>query len=118
MHLLRDWKFSLVTAIALIGSILVLVNVSFHRANRTLQADVAQRQQFINQSIQLARLNNEIIRNIEENRSLWEPILRVEKGEGWCPQLPMKLESLGSIQRCPLVRRINIVHTVSFFLFA
>ena len=61
MQFLRDWKFSLVTAIALIGSILVLVNVSFHRANRTLQADVAQRQQFINQSIQLARLNNEII---------------------------------------------------------
>jgi histidinol phosphatase-like PHP family hydrolase len=61
MQLLRDWKFSLVTAIALIGSILVLVNVSIHRGNRTLQADVAQRQQFINQSIQLARLNNEII---------------------------------------------------------
>ena len=61
MQLLRDWRFSLVTAIALIGSVLVLVNVSIHRANRTLQADVAQRQQFINQSIQLARLNNELI---------------------------------------------------------
>ena len=66
MQLLRDWKFSLVTAIALIGSILVLVNVSIHRANRTLQADVAQRQQFINQSIQLSRLNNEFIKALAQ----------------------------------------------------
>ena len=66
MQLLRDWKFSLVTVIALIGSILVLVNVSVHRANRTLQADVAQRQQFINQSIQLSRLNNEFIKALAQ----------------------------------------------------
>jgi hypothetical protein len=66
MQLLRDWKFSLVTALALIGSIMVLVNVSVHRANRALQADVAQRQQFINQSIQLSRLNNEIIKALAQ----------------------------------------------------
>ena len=66
MRLLRDWKFSLVTAIAVLGSILVLVNVSIHRAKRTLQADVAQRQQFINQSIQLSRLNNEFIKALAQ----------------------------------------------------
>ena len=66
MRLLRDCKFSLVTAIAVLGSILVLVNVSIHRANRTLQADVAQRQQFINQSIQLSRLNNEFIKALAQ----------------------------------------------------
>ncbi len=66
MQLLRDWKFVSVTALALIGSILVLVNVSIHRANRALQADVAQRQQFINQTIQLGRLNNEFIKALAQ----------------------------------------------------
>lgn len=66
MQLLRDWKFLLVTLLAVVGLGLVWVNVSIHSANRDRQADVAERQQFINESVPLSRLNTQFIQALAQ----------------------------------------------------
>lgn len=58
----EKWTFwvSAVFSAAAIG--LVIANAFLQSENRTIQSDVNQRQQFVNQTIQLNRLHEELIR--------------------------------------------------------
>lgn len=49
------------TALAVIACLLAAINVFLSSANRSLQIEANQRQQFINQTGQLSALNNQII---------------------------------------------------------
>jgi hypothetical protein len=50
------------TAVAALTVVLAVTNAVMVRSNRTLQNEVNQRQQFINQSIQLSRVNEALVR--------------------------------------------------------
>jgi type VI protein secretion system component VasK len=65
-RLLTDWKFLSVTLIAALAFALVCVNLTVHSANRDRQAEVAQRQQFINESVQLSRVNTQFIQALAQ----------------------------------------------------
>jgi hypothetical protein len=51
----------ILTGLGAVFLFLILVNVYLFTSNRSLQADVNSRQQFITQSLQLEQLNKEII---------------------------------------------------------
>jgi hypothetical protein len=57
----KSWFRGVLSGIAALGLVLVIVNVFLFLGNRTIQGDLNDRQQFINQSIQLDRLNRELI---------------------------------------------------------
>ena len=50
-----------VAAIAVIALGFVAANIFLHRTNLALQEELAQRQQFINESIRLSRLNTQLV---------------------------------------------------------
>ena len=50
-----------VAVIAVIALGFVAANIFLHRTNLALQEELAQRQQFINESIRLSRLNTELV---------------------------------------------------------
>ncbi len=50
-----------VAAFAVIALGFVVANIVLHRTNLALQEELAQRQQFINESIRLSRLNTELV---------------------------------------------------------
>ena len=50
-----------VAVIAVIALGFVAANIYLHRANLALQEELAQRQQFINESIRLSRLNTQLV---------------------------------------------------------
>jgi hypothetical protein len=52
--------------LAAISLVLVIVDVILGQSIRSIQADVNQRQQFINQSIRLGRVNEGLIRTIAQ----------------------------------------------------
>lgn len=58
---LTGWQFWLLNGMA--GSALLLLawNISLFVGNRDIQAEVSARQQFINQTIRLSRLNTQLI---------------------------------------------------------
>ena len=58
---LQFWLLSGAAALALV---LVLVNISLVFSNRTAQIDVNSRQQYINDSIKINRLSNQLIQSI------------------------------------------------------
>lgn len=58
---MKQWPARLLTALGGVFLLLVLVNAYLFSSNRSLQADVNSRQQFITQSLQLEQLNKEII---------------------------------------------------------
>jgi type II secretory pathway component PulM len=58
------WVYRITVALSGITLILVVVYLVLVQANRSVQAEVNQRQQFINQSIQLNRINAALIRAI------------------------------------------------------
>ncbi len=58
----EGWTYRIVLALSGISLILVIVYLVQIEQNRSLRADVEQRQQFINQSIQLGRVNDALIR--------------------------------------------------------
>ncbi len=58
---MKESRFWLITGLGGVFFVLILVNIYFITQNRTLQAEVNNRQQFISQSIQLEQLNKEII---------------------------------------------------------
>lgn len=66
MRRFTDWKFLTITAVAALAFIFVLINLSAHMSNRTRQTEVAERQQFINQSVQLSRLNTQFIQALAQ----------------------------------------------------
>ena len=57
----KPWFRGVLSGVALLGLIFVVVNIFLFLGNRTIQGEVNDRQQFINQSIQLDRLNRELI---------------------------------------------------------
>jgi hypothetical protein len=58
------WVYRIVLALSGITLVLVVGYLYLVQANRAVQAEVNQRQQFINQSIELNRLNEALIRAI------------------------------------------------------
>jgi hypothetical protein len=56
------WVYRVVLALSGITFIMVVVYLFVAQQNRTVQAEVNQRQQFINQSIQFNRVNDTLIR--------------------------------------------------------
>lgn len=58
----EGWPYRIVLALAGITLILVVVYLVTTEQNRRVQAEVNQRQQFINQSIQFGRVNEALIR--------------------------------------------------------
>jgi hypothetical protein len=56
------WLYRLLAGLAGITLVLVVVYVVLVQENRSVQAEVNQRQQFINQGIQLGRINDALIR--------------------------------------------------------
>ena len=57
-----SWLYRLSAALSGITLVLVIVYIVLIQDNRSVQAEVNQRQQFINQSIQLGRINDALIR--------------------------------------------------------
>ena len=56
------WLYRLLVALSGITLILVVVYIVLIQDNRSVQAGINQRQQFINQSIQLGRINDALVR--------------------------------------------------------
>jgi hypothetical protein len=56
------WVYRIVLALSGITLILVVVYLVLIEQNRSVQAEVNQRQQFINQSIQFGRVNEALVR--------------------------------------------------------
>ena len=56
-----SWLYRLLVALSGIALVLVVVYIVVIQDNRSVQSEVNQRQQFINQSIQLGRINDALI---------------------------------------------------------
>jgi len=56
------WLYRLLAGLAAVTLVLVVVYIVLIQENRSVQTEVNQRQQFINQSIQLGRINDTLIR--------------------------------------------------------
>jgi hypothetical protein len=61
------WVHRLLLALSGITLVLVVAYIILAQNNRAMQAEVNQRQQFINQSIQLGRINETLIRALAAN---------------------------------------------------
>jgi hypothetical protein len=61
------WLYRVLVALSGITLILVVAYILLVQDERTIQAEVNQRQQFINQSIQLGRVNEALIRALAAN---------------------------------------------------
>ena len=61
MLLQKSWFRWVLSGIAVLGLAFVVINIFLFLGNRTIQGEVNDRQQFINQSLQLDRLNRELI---------------------------------------------------------
>jgi hypothetical protein len=57
-----SWLYRLLVALSGMTLVLVVVYIVVIQDNRSVQAEINQRQQFINQSIQLGRINDALIR--------------------------------------------------------
>src|SRR5262252_10141139 len=57
-----SWLYRLLVALSGITLLLVVAYIVVIQGNRSVQSEVNQRQQFINQSIQLGRINDALIR--------------------------------------------------------
>lgn len=57
----KSWFRWVLSGIAVLGLAFVVINIFLFLGNRTIQGEVNDRQQFINQSMQLDRLNRELI---------------------------------------------------------
>jgi hypothetical protein len=58
------WPSWVAVGLAMISAVLVIADFVIAQHNRDLQIEVNQRQQFINESIQLGRLNEALVRTI------------------------------------------------------
>jgi hypothetical protein len=56
------WLYRVLVALSGITLLLVVAYIVLNQDNRSIQAEINQRQQFINQSIQLGRVNDALIR--------------------------------------------------------
>lgn len=58
---LHPWEFWTVNALAGVTLVLLVINIALHLGNRSIQAEVNARQQYIEQTMRLSRLNNQLI---------------------------------------------------------
>lgn len=58
------WSGWLAAALAAAAAVLVIIDFTLAQANRSLQVEVNKRQQFINESIQLERVNGALVHAI------------------------------------------------------
>lgn len=63
---LKGWQFWILNFFGFLSCILVIVNISDSGDNKDLRQEIDKRQEFINKSIQLSRLNNEIIKSLAQ----------------------------------------------------
>ncbi len=70
MKLLRGtlltWQYWLLTALGGAAFVVALLNIYLFQDSRSLREEISQRQQYINQTIQLSRLNNELIKSLAQ----------------------------------------------------
>lgn len=59
---MTNWQFWSLNAGAFVALVLAAVNITLFLGNRDVQAEVLNRQHFVNQSIRLSRLNTQLIR--------------------------------------------------------
>jgi hypothetical protein len=64
---MQGWLHRLLVALSGMTLIMVVAYIVLLQDDRTIQAEVNQRQQFINQSIQLGRVNEALIRALAAN---------------------------------------------------
>ena len=64
--MLTTWQHRLLTAIGAVSLLLVLLNGTLFLTNRSAQARVTERQQFIQQTVQLETLYREIVKALAE----------------------------------------------------
>lgn len=64
--MLKKWEFLLLTALAAVLLVLAVSNASLFTSNRTVQADVQTRAQYIQQTVGLENLLREIVRGLAE----------------------------------------------------
>ncbi len=62
----KKWPYRLLNGLGILALILVVTNVFLTRQNQSLRVEINERQQYINQSIRLSRLNTEIINSLAE----------------------------------------------------
>ena len=58
---LKGWQFWVLTLVAGAALVLVVFNVVLVQSNQKLQVEVNERQQYINQTIRISRLNSQVI---------------------------------------------------------
>jgi hypothetical protein len=64
--MLKTWQFNLLTALAAITLLLVLTNAIYFTRNRTAQAELNGRQQFVQQSVALEGLYRDMAKALAE----------------------------------------------------
>ncbi len=65
--MLKRWQFNALTGLGLLSLLLALINATLFIVNRDAQAAIAQRQQFIQQSVALEGLYREIVKALAES---------------------------------------------------
>ena len=64
--MLKQWEFWTVTTLALVAAILMVANLLLFTTLRTVKAEVAARQEYIQQTVQLETLYREIVKALAD----------------------------------------------------
>lgn len=64
--MLKKWEFRFLTAVGVVTLLLVIVNAGLFLGNRSSQIEVNNRQQYVQQSIQLEGLYREIVKALAD----------------------------------------------------
>ena len=64
--MLKKWEFWILTVLGLVGAVLAGTNMMLFQANRAVQSDVAGRQQYVAQSVQLELLYREMVKALAD----------------------------------------------------
>lgn len=102
--MLKKSEYLILLIVSIVFAVLILSNVFFERSNRSFQNNLAQRQAYIQQSVQLEGLYVEIIKAIAElsERSEDRDLRQVLTNQGMTitkamtPETPLANEAEGS----------------------
>lgn len=64
--MLREWEFRVLLALAVLALLLVVTDVVVFTSNRSAQADIAARQDYIQRSVQLEGLYREMVKALAD----------------------------------------------------